>query len=570
MRDSDGGSGARAGNCGPGKGTKWRRGKMTWPAVMSIMLATSNHADAWQCALPGPGVLRPPGVGSLLPARMEAKSLWLMSHRHYPSPLLLRQKGSHYFASDGFFLARSNTRRAAGVIIRANEDTGEGKQDELTAFKQGDGSSRMLQSLPLPPLPYPFNSTLASLLSNTPSKWRAKVPKDWSLEADVLPPPSSTSTTSPSAQQWSSPSSKSSIGRSRLQHTISKNTKRIEVKSSEQLQTLLEQAVSVYKMDLRGISLPQRQDSKGRLLDPTQFQPTLEQLQHPVIAALQERRRAGSKPGKRDDGYKIALAIEGGGLRGCVSAGMASSLAHLGLEDSFDMVLGSSAGSIIGAYFVGRSTPQTTYRFFCNHLTTSKDHLNGANWLDISRLVDLFRPTASRTDNRAVMLLDYPMDDIMQRLCPLDWETFEKNDKVQPMQVIAAGLLTEGAVSLSSAEGSFRDLPSLCNCIKSSCMLPGIAGTQPKWHTASSAPQLRERFRGSSEDQGRRAEGKEPMVDALVYEPIPYRTALAQGATHVLVLRSYPDGTFLPKRCHRVCMCVCLCVYLNSTSSQPL
>lgn len=25
-----------------------------------------------------------------------------------------------------------------------------------------------------------------------------------------------------------------------------------------------------------------------------------------------------------------------------------------------------------------------------------------------------------------------------------------------------------------------------------------------------------------------------------MYEPIPYRTALAQGATHVLVLRSYP------------------------------
>ena len=36
-------------------------------------------------------------------------------------------------------------------------------------------------------------------------------------------------------------------------------------------------------------------------------------------------------------------------------------------------------------------------------------------------------------------------------------------------------------------------------------------------------------------------------MDALVYEPIPYRTALAQGATHVLVLRSYPDGTLLPK-----------------------
>ena len=34
----------------------------------------------------------------------------------------------------------------------------------------------------------------------------------------------------------------------------------------------------------------------------------------------------------------------------------------------------------------------------------------------------------------------------------------------------------------------------------------------------------------------------EPLVDALVYEPIPYRTALNDNATHVLVVRSRPDG----------------------------
>jgi hypothetical protein len=39
----------------------------------------------------------------------------------------------------------------------------------------------------------------------------------------------------------------------------------------------------------------------------------------------------------------------------------------------------------------------------------------------------------------------------------------------------------------------------------------------------------------------------EPMVDALVYEPIPYRSAIEYGATHVLVLRSFPDGRKLPK-----------------------
>ena len=349
-----------------------------------------------------------------------------------------------------------------------------------------DGTSRILQSLPLPVLPPPWNSTLAALVekAGTPSRWRARAAggqvsaKDWSVE-DAVPAPSQSSFAVP-------PRIRSSPGtRSRWQHTTSKNTKRIPVKSPQQLEDLLHKGVSVYQMDIRGISLPGTQDATGRLVSPTNTRPALEQLQHPVIAALQERRRTGSKPGARKDGHKIALAIEGGGLRGCVSAGMASALAHLGIDECFDMVLGSSAGSIIGAYLVGRSTPETTYQYFCNYLTTSREHLSGASWLDISRLLDLFRPqvpqkspthgkrvrikrpthskramlnshthskrairksptdslrvdqrASSRRAPRPVMLLDYPMEDIMQRLCPLDWETFRENDRVQPMKVI--------------------------------------------------------------------------------------------------------------------------------------
>lgn len=33
------------------------------------------------------------------------------------------------------------------------------------------------------------------------------------------------------------------------------------------------------------------------------------------------------------------------------------------------------------------------------------------------------------------------------------------------------------------------------------------------------------------------------MADALIFEPLPYRTALEEGATDVVVLRSRPDGT---------------------------
>ncbi|RCG21643.1 hypothetical protein DQ392_07950 [Streptomyces reniochalinae] len=41
-------------------------------------------------------------------------------------------------------------------------------------------------------------------------------------------------------------------------------------------------------------------------------------LPHPVAAVLAERAAADSRPGARTDGYRVALAIEGGGMRGTV------------------------------------------------------------------------------------------------------------------------------------------------------------------------------------------------------------------------------------------------------------
>jgi hypothetical protein len=77
---------------------------------------------------------------------------------------------------------------------------------------------------------------------------------------------------------------------------------------------------------------------------------------HPTIALLLKRLKNNSKPTKRGfkDKEKIALCIEGGGMRGCVSAGSAAAINFLGLNDAFDVVYGSSAGAMVGAYFVSR------------------------------------------------------------------------------------------------------------------------------------------------------------------------------------------------------------------------
>ena len=75
-------------------------------------------------------------------------------------------------------------------------------------------------------------------------------------------------------------------------------------------------------------------------------------LDHQVVQLLAQRFQSKSQPGARDDPYTLALCMEGGGMRGAISAGMAAAIASLGLTDAFDKVYGSSAGSVIGAYMI--------------------------------------------------------------------------------------------------------------------------------------------------------------------------------------------------------------------------
>jgi predicted patatin/cPLA2 family phospholipase len=70
---------------------------------------------------------------------------------------------------------------------------------------------------------------------------------------------------------------------------------------------------------------------------------------HPVTSLLRARLDDGSTPGARSDPHRVALVIEGGGMRGVVSAGMTSAIERLGLTRCFDLVVGSSAGALNAA-----------------------------------------------------------------------------------------------------------------------------------------------------------------------------------------------------------------------------
>jgi predicted patatin/cPLA2 family phospholipase len=210
---------------------------------------------------------------------------------------------------------------------------------------------------------------------------------------------------------------------------------------------------------------------------------------HEVLRVIDERVRSGSKPGQRTDGYRLALSIEGGGMRGTVSAGMAIALFELGVVSAFDAVYGSSAGAITGAWLLSSEPPRLrgwADPDYARTLIRWSAMLRGRPVVDVRTLVE------------EVYQTEFPMDFASVLASPIEYhplgtdaETGESTD-LRP--------LITGPAELRLA-------------LRASASLPFLAG-----------PPV--------ELGGRR------FYDAGVAESIPFRTPLAQGATHILVLRS--------------------------------
>ena len=207
-----------------------------------------------------------------------------------------------------------------------------------------------------------------------------------------------------------------------------------------------------------------------------------------MLRALAERTRAGSQPLARADGLRIALVIEGGGMRGVISAGMALALAELGLVPAFDAVYGASAGAITGAWLLSRP-----------------EGLRG--WAEPAYAKTLIR--------RSALLRGRPVADIRALIEDLYTTTFPMDfDAVLASAVELHPLATDAATGQSTDLRPLISTPAeLRLALRASAALPLLAGPPVEF-------------------AGRR------FYDAGVSESVPYRTALAQGATHLLILRS--------------------------------
>lgn len=214
---------------------------------------------------------------------------------------------------------------------------------------------------------------------------------------------------------------------------------------------------------------------------------------HAVIAALLLRRAESSLPGARSDGLRIALAVEGGAMRGVVSAGMLSALEQLGLLAAFDDVYGASAGAVNAAFFLAG---QAAYGAALYH-----ENPAGGRFISIARAL------------RGGVAVD--MDYVIDRV-------YTEQRRLRFDAILASGV----RLHLTATDVDSGELVDLCGldtaeeirgALRASTRLPRLAG-----------PPVR--FRGRR------------LLDPTLSESIPVSGPFGQDATHVLVLQTRPYG----------------------------
>lgn len=177
-------------------------------------------------------------------------------------------------------------------------------------------------------------------------------------------------------------------------------------------------------------------------------------------------------------------------MRGVISGGMALALEDHGLRDVFDDVYGASAGTLNGAWFVGGAARQGLPAWTDPVLRTAA--IRKRNLLRRRPLVD------------GVFLTDV----VYEEMTPMPFDRVITSDvQLHPMATDASSGLPVDLAPFVNDISTFKLAVRASTCLPLMSGAPvALAGTR--------------------------------FFDAGLSEAVPFRTAIKQGVTHVLVLRS--------------------------------
>ncbi len=210
-----------------------------------------------------------------------------------------------------------------------------------------------------------------------------------------------------------------------------------------------------------------------------------------VVPILVDRLMSGSEPGKRHDGFRIALILEGGAMRSVISAGEVTGLSALDLIKAFDDIYAISAAGPVGAFVMAGQSHETLSNYW-------EETLNPA-YVDRLRILR----------GKPVIDSSYTHDLIANKR-PLDFDAFKKaQDSGINLHVYAADAASANLVEFTNFETREDLLDKL------------VVGMEIPYASSVHTPR-----------DGR-------LVDAsLVAGGLLLDQAIAGGATHIMTLLS--------------------------------
>lgn len=212
---------------------------------------------------------------------------------------------------------------------------------------------------------------------------------------------------------------------------------------------------------------------------------------HAVLRVLRERVSGQECIKPSSDDIKIGLAVEGGGMRGIVSAAMLCAIEDTGFGQVFDAVYANSAGALNSTAFIAGSAWKSV-ALYCD-----------------GRLDKRFIDWRRMLQGRPMMDMNYLFKNVLEGEYAIDYEVlYSKSTNL----AIDITFIDNGMPELVS---QFHSPTDMRNALIASCWRPLEAG-------------------GATSFRGR------PTVDGSVLRPLPFVAALADGCTHVLSLSTTP------------------------------
>lgn len=210
-----------------------------------------------------------------------------------------------------------------------------------------------------------------------------------------------------------------------------------------------------------------------------------------VKQAIFNRRASGYRIGKDEDGFKIGLVVEGGGMRGTISSSNIDALHQLGFGNCFDAIYGTSAGAINGAYFISGDINIGASIYY--ESIANKQFINLLRWPN-------------------VMSMDYLYNNWIIKGKPFD----RKKVLTSPI------MLYISVTNVETGGGKFftneiNDERLLISCLRASTSTPLFSSNK-------------EFIQGATYNDG------------MIYASIPYKKAIEDKCTHILCILTREYG----------------------------